>query len=345
MKPLLIAIGTLLVVLSGRVSAQGCDSCLQAAATTANTEMIAALQALQVQLELNTQQLESGLSTSAARIELTVNKLTKASGNQFESLITSIDKMYESQTLAREELNRDYQYGPQSMPRSLDIHADRALSLRQAWERQEQIWDSMQDKMIEHQRVDPSTRAKILRKALQATEGSASLGDLVARDQLSVDEIAGLDDLLKVLVSTEPTAGFSADVVARDPAQARKELQRRIGNAKQQFAYGVLSRSLIEMQPLIDRDDAPWGHTYVQSEGVEDGQISWREFLHDETQGRLQSESWFNDIRHLNKVGLMREQVVLQALRNHILARSVQREEELTVLMALLLSSERGGGE
>ena len=321
--------------------AQGCDACLQAAAVAATTEMTAGIGALQTQLELNTQALERGLEASTARIEIALDGLTTATADMYAQLIETLDHLYERQTLARQELEQDYTYGPTAMPRSLNIHADRAASLREAWARQEAIWSEMQRKMAAHQEVSSVTRAARIKEAMALTgDENVSLADIVLKRQMPVEDLGDLDNLVKLLLSPDPAPGISTEEALRDPAAARREVNRRLQNAREQFAYGVLSRALVDMQPLIERDGAPWAHTYVQSEGVDQGMISWREFLHDETQGRLQSESWFMDLRKLNQVGLLREQVVLQSLRNHVLARTVQREEEFTVLLALLLAGE-----
>jgi len=186
-----------ILILSENVNA-GCDTCIQAAAQTANTNMTAAINSvtssvqanvsatqalnasvqavnasLQATINLNTQQLLQGLDASTNRIELSIQQNTKTVERMTDHTVKSMVKALKDVRIAEEvdENNKIYS-DTLAQPLSGEIGANRAPLLKQGIVQSNQIWRQMAEDMHEwnNNTTDVNQAGKGMKKAVLLTE-------------------------------------------------------------------------------------------------------------------------------------------------------------------------------
>ncbi|KZX57835.1 hypothetical protein A3709_19620 [Halioglobus sp. HI00S01] len=317
----------------------GCDRCIEGAVDSANDAISAALTATRNNLLIQTTLLEQTIGSAAISIATEFEKTGIAREALFKDLTLKIIDAIDKQPLQLDAHRVEYDYGENAQPLSLNVHAERAPYLKTAWAEQREVLAEAQRKMRDHINASSSRSAtSLLEAALAYDNDGVDISSMITKRQLTLGESKSVMDQLMIAIEPDPKTPMLDEEWKTSDAAANYELQRRRDVAAKMFAFGVLAETLAESQPSIQRDNTNWPHTYANTPPVEDGKISWRAFLHDEAHGRLVSNSWYNDLRILNRTGLMRESVILSAVRNAMLARQVQREEQMTMMMAMDLA-------
>jgi len=358
-----------ILILSENVNA-GCDTCIQAAAQTANTNMTAAINSvtssvqanvsatqalnasvqavnasLQATINLNTQQLLQGLDASTNRIELSIQQNTKTVERMTDHTVKSMVKALKDVRIAEEvdENNKIYS-DTLAQPLSGEIGANRAPLLKQGIVQSNQIWRQMAEDMHEwnNNTTDVNQAGKGMKKAVLLTEGSDAWNPvpLITKNQITPAESVNMQKLLTMLVNPVPLPSATNEQMASSPKAAEYEFDRRLLNAKLGLAHSVLAKSIADKQPLIPMSTNDWQKGYVMAEPDANGKVSVHSMLESETIGRLGSEGWYQDVKTKTPAGILREQVYQQAINNQLLLRLVEQEEQKLSMLALMAISE-----
>lgn len=364
-----IVTSLLILAFSNSVYA-GCDPCIQASAQQANTQMttavnnattsvqanVSATQALsasiqatdaawQTAIQLNSTSFLQGLDAATNRIELTQNQLLKVEENLTDHEINSIAKAFEELFNAEQVAETERMLRPElAQPISGDIGSNRAPLLKQGIVQMDQMWKSMDDNFSQWssdtETVNLAGESITTSMLLTEDESVFDPTPILNSSVVSQDESLNLQKLMTLLINPVPRKAMTDDELARDPNAAKKELSRKLDNAKLSIAFSVLSKGLAEREAVIPISQDDWQMGYVLARPNADGKTSYREFLESETVGRMASEGWYQDIKTKTEAGVLREQVYQQAINNHLLYKSLQQEEQQLLLLAILAAEE-----
>lgn len=357
-------------LLFSTVAWAGCDPCIQAAAQTANSQMTAAInnatasvqanvsatQALnasiqatdaawQAAIQLNSTNYLQALDAATSRVELTQSQLLKTEENLSDHEVQSIAKMFEELYNAEQAASAERMLRPElAQPMSGDIGANRAPLLKRGMVQADQQWRRMDENFATWsettETVNSAGEAITTAMLLTEEENVFDVTPLLTSDALTEEQSLDLQKLLTLLVNPVPEKKMTDEQMARDPKAARKELERKLKNAKLTMAYSVLAKGLSEREAVIPISPDDWQMGYTTARPNADGNTSYHEFIESETVGRMASEGWYQDIKTKTDAGVLREQVYQQAMNNHLLYKSVQQEEQQLLLLAIIAAEE-----
>ncbi len=359
------SVASLLTTLMVPQAQAGCDPCMKAAATAANSTMTsglasttaavdanvaatstlnASVQAANVgigsAIQANNKLLLSGIDASTNRLEMAIQQNTKTEERLTDHVLETLVSALKQAHVANQNDWHNKTLGPVSRPLSGDIGANRAPLLKQGIVQNQQIWEQMTKQMHEWNEdttvADEGHAALRVAKILAEPEEVWNTLPMLTKNQVTEEESLKLQRLLTVLVNPNPLPKVADTEIASNAKAAEYELNRKLHNAELDLVFSVLSKPLADRQPTIPISTNDWQQGYVTSEPDSNGKTSFLSMLESETLGRLGSEGWYLDIKTKTEAGILREQVYQQAIRNQMLLYKLKQEEQNVLMLALI---------
>lgn len=345
-------IGVTLAFSSANVLATGCDTCLQAKIQSASTQISSALSTLNSSASqtvtatqtvnttlnaastsfisiLNTNQIQllSSLDAASKKIEFTNEATTSTLANLTDTITGTISENAKNQSKMSQIFHNRDTYGPKSMPLSLAIAVNRSEHLTNALVELNGMLDDQLSKFKEWAYVvdkgDETTRLR-REKALELIEQNEDLMSQLSTGLLTDDVATSLLDTMMVVVLPDPLDYESLST--EDQISYNSFIERKAA------AYKVLAKFVLMKAPLLSTEGWDSGYSQIESE---DDLTSIEEFIKSESDRKLLSEAWYNDVAKLNDVGLLREQVNQVNMQNYLLSSLVDAQKDNVLLKSL----------
>lgn len=337
---------------SSNVYAVGCDACLQAkiqaassqisrglsdlnssannavnATDTVNDTIKAASDAYISVLETNSTQLLSSLDAATNKLEFSNEVTTTTFVNLTNTLNNTINTNAKNQIKVDEIFRNEETWGPDSLPISGAIALNRAEALSLATvefngrlEDQMTIfreWAFIVGKGDETQNIR-------LKKVTAKYEKYRELIPLLSTGLLTDETTKNLLTLNLLIVLPEP--------IDYQSLSTEKQIQYNIFVERKAAAFKVLAKEILMKAPLLKTDSWDSGYTQIESEN---GFTSLEEFMHSESDRKLVSSLWYDNIATLTEVGLLREQVHQTSMQNYLLNSLIETQKDNVLLRSL----------
>ena len=349
-------VSILLFVLSMKVHAQvgGCDKCLEGLMKAAKKSIEASLntqekslegvvnssqtfadtikqngETLSTQMDVNTELLSNTIAASGMAMELSNNATAKAVTNTLDHLNSVIHGTLTTMHKLEDGKENAEQFLAHAQTLTGTVYLKRANALANGMKNMATLnqedatkfneWLFLdENEPIGEQFADAMTSAKV-RELLPVLNA-------LPKNVLEAEEVEQLLTLLKYSVQSTPI-----DFNTNDP----KQLVNQFNNARlKTMAYKVMRENVLDKAPLIESKS--WDDKYVNITTDSDGKTSFNEFIASETERKLLSPVWLDDIATRNEAGLKRELVYQGDMTNYLLSQLLDAEKNTLQLISLM---------
>tara|TARA_R110001592_G_scaffold357482_1_gene660874 strand:+ start:11713 stop:12792 length:1080 start_codon:yes stop_codon:yes gene_type:complete len=332
--------------------ATGCDSCLQAKIESASSSISSSLTELNTSassvvtatetvnqtittasesyiavLEANQSALLSSLDAATNKIEFSNEATTTTYTNLTDTLTNTINTNAKNQIKLEQVFRNAQTYGDDALPESGAIALNRAEALTNALV---EFNGKLEEQMVMFHEwayvVEKGEESKTLRlkKVEEKYDEYSALLPQLSTGLLTSDDVNNLLTFLMLVVLPEPIDSEKLSV-------KRQVLYNQFVERKA-AAYKVLAKEVLMKAPLLSTDSWDIGYTQVESE---DGMTSLEEFMHSESDRKLISTDWHDDISSLTDVGLLREQVHQSNMQNYLLNSLIDAQKDNLLLKSV----------
>ena len=328
--------------------ATGCDSCLQAKIESASSSISSSLTELNTSassvvtatetvnqtittasesyiavLEANQSALLSSLDAATNKIEFS----NEATTTTYTNLTNTINTNAKNQIKLEQIFRNAQTYGDDALPESGAIALNRAEALTNALV---EFNGRLEEQMVMFHEwayvVEKGEESKTLRlkKVEEKYDEFSELIPQLSTGLLTSNDVNNLLTFLMLVVLPEPIDSEKLSV-------KRQVLYNQFVERKA-AAYKVLAKEVLMKAPLLSTDSWDIGYTQVKSE---DGMTSLEEFMHSESDRKLISTVWHDDISSLTDVGLLREQVHQSNMQNYLLNSLIDAQKDNLLLKSV----------
>lgn len=339
----------------------GCDACMQAAATSADTQIKTGLQNVEKSAELtvkstdavktaldaletsmksssiaHTERVSKGLQGIAAAIQTSYkafNELqTRISKHAMDTIVETLEQSLVSDYANERALDFDESV---ALPMSAEVGVQRAKRLRDGYAQSNQMWSKFVDEMAKWNDGSPDDVSRKRTESLNKEDAETwDIMPLLTKSQITEKESKDAQKLITILVNPDPL---------RQSLEGKEnheyDLKRKLHNAKLGIVHSVLAKSISERMELVPISEKNWAVNYVTAYPGKEGMTSVLSALESDTLGKLVTPEWYVDINTKSRAGVLREQVFQQAINNQILLKMLEQEEQKLTMLALLAAS------
>lgn len=362
--PLKISLCFIALTVSSNVFAAPCDSCVQNAiegATNAIKSSIEDLSASGSQLKSAFESMDSTIETLEdsrakaleAQHKQQVESIKSASETISQKIVT-LDKQMETnskalqtfmdgQLNAMEDLKNKreqlFYKGPDSVPISNTLAKTRENSLLNGLFEKERV-KQLHAKCFKEHINDKMSEACGHDKDGHGQSDRGGLGYFFDLLSSKDEETWNPTPLLTKRTLTEDEVKQSVFMIRHlfklTPGTDRSDPEENIKNAKSEMLHSIMTSILADKMPLIeasDWKDIAWSG--LADDGAPDKTVSEEALLFSEVYGRVGTKIWLDDIARMNEVGVLRERISMQAMRNLMLHKLIEQERNRTIIESI----------
>lgn len=348
---------------SGQLFA-GCDSCMQAAAQSANTSITTAVKQVDAStqnavtqtkaltqaiktaetsivtiLNANHQQYLQSLSAAASQIvgqiAIDTKTLTNLSDHELKSLVQTLSEV----TTAKLKIENDKEFSPTlAQPASGDIMSDRTIFLKEGRVQQEQLTQAIMDAIHTYNDEGLDKDGGMSRRitsALASEDDDAFDASSLSNTTLIKDPVSAenIKKHIMLITNAEPVPRLTGNQSTK-PNAADYELNRKVWNARMEITQQILVEEMLSKTGTIKSGD--WQNGYMgEVENDSNGNTSLIEAMRGEVDGRLMTPGWYQNMKEMSTTGVTRELVYQGATQLKLMYMLLKKTDASLRLAAL----------
>jgi len=357
------------MLLLSNTSFAGCDSCMQSAANTANSQISNALnqvistvnqsiaqtqalttsiqaadQAINLTLTQTNLEFRTSLGAAAARISAEIARNTKAMTELTNHQVTELSKALAQMQNAKQKLENDREFSNElAQPSSGAFMVDRSIALKQGRVQQQQMLDAYMQNIHDYndsvEAIDKGMTYRHVVNLANMDKENYSPTPMITDTQIgTADEQEYIKNYIKLVTNHSPLKNVTVRDAQKTGA-ARYELDRRIWNSRMEIVQYTLADEMLDKTGTIDPTE--WRSGYMEEARLDDnGKVSLMEALRAEVDGRLMTPGWYQNMKEMSSAGLSRETVYQKATQLKLMWEMLKKQDHTLRLLALQTAME-----
>lgn len=302
------------------------------------------IQSVNANTNLEAQAIRSDILLAAQNIIGTIKTETATVVRAIISLKESNAALIKGQAIAKEAMTTQDLYGKAAQPTGLCGSSALGAGVQLGAQASRQVHQSMRQKQLEYANNKEAKPLDYLNRVLakehpDVKQVTDSLFPL--ESTLKADEVALAQESIKTLGNPRPMP-MVTDAQENTPAGQTYAAARAVHDGRLALAMETLNHHVAYHAPTLPDDMTAWAQNQWKEAGgsgtppgIVDGKLSQAGLYRLLSQMRMGNPNWFAQIASSTEAGLLREQVLMQAIQLELTRQNAEYLDRLTFITSL----------